>query len=357
MVGNLLIEILPKVDRSSPNDSKLQKQLLTMLHDCRYLKLDSLTSATLRLKSASLADLFIESFINETWNLVHNGLVKRYELLEDNIKYLKGQLIFSRHIQKNFVNKERFYTAHTVYNFNNTFNQILKAALLIVNSTKFNEYLTSSAKQLLYHFDDIECKEFDLKTFDRLKYDRKTERYRYSMKLAELIITQYSPDISSGKEDILSILFDMNKLFEEFVFVNLKRRINKGDYPNFSISSQKSKLFWRNKKIRPDIIIKKDEKIEAIIDTKWKVPAGNNPDDADLKQLYVYNMQFGSTKSILFYPKINECNQLAEEFNESRICSNIPVHSLQMWFSELFSDDGKKKEFAEEFLQNVIPLP
>ena len=53
-----------------------------------------------------------------------------------------------------------------------------------------------------------------LDTFTRLRYDRSTERYRYAVALARLIILNYQPDVRAGREDVLAILFNMNELFE-----------------------------------------------------------------------------------------------------------------------------------------------
>ena len=67
-------------------------------------------------------------------------------------------------------------------------------------------------------------------------------------------------------------MFDMNKLFEEFIFEILKE--NKKDFEIKNIQREKQKKIFDNKEnnfsMKPDIYIEfeKDEKI--IIDTKYK---------------------------------------------------------------------------------------
>jgi 5-methylcytosine-specific restriction enzyme subunit McrC len=60
-------------------------------------------------------------------------------------------------------------------------------------------------------------------TFQRLAFDRNTERYRPAMALARLIILNYQPDVRRGGHDVLAILFDMNELFERYVLRLLKK--------------------------------------------------------------------------------------------------------------------------------------
>jgi 5-methylcytosine-specific restriction enzyme subunit McrC len=66
---------------------------------------------------------------------------------------------------------------------------------------------------------------------------------------------------------MLALLFDMNKLWEEYILVRLKQAsINH----NIKVYGQNSKTFWSNISIRPDIVLENDDE-QFIIDTKWKI--------------------------------------------------------------------------------------
>jgi 5-methylcytosine-specific restriction enzyme subunit McrC len=54
--------------------------------------------------------------------------------------------------------------------------------------------------------------------------------------------------------------------------------------------------------IRPDIVVKKDGKVECIIDTKWKLPKDKKASVADLRQMYAYARYWNVKKVILLYP-------------------------------------------------------
>src|SRR5699024_7810984 len=122
--------------------------------------------------------------------------------------------------------------------------------------------------------------------------------------IARLILLNYHPDISQGRQSVLALMFDMNKLWEKYMIMLMRRHL--GD--RFKVGAQKGKVFWQAKnlakRLKPDILLEKrsnpSEKI--VIDTKWKIPSHMEPSDEDLRQMFAYNRLFKCQKSILLYP-------------------------------------------------------
>ena len=225
-VGNLTIEILPKADKAP--DSPAQKQkwqgaLIEMLRQSGFIRVASMSDARLRLRSSSLLDIYFESFLAEVDELVHHGLVRKYRQICGNAPALKGRILFQQHLTKNVVHRERFFMAHVFYDRNNPFNQILRVALDVLVRVSSNPHLVALAHCLAILFQDVDSIVVTERTFTRLSYTRNTERYRRALQLARLIILNYSPDVRGGREDVLAILFDMNCLFERFVYAQLKQ--------------------------------------------------------------------------------------------------------------------------------------
>ena len=186
--------------------------------------------------------------------------------------------------------------------------------------------MIDNVNKLLSNFPDIKEIEINKHHFDKVISNRKTEPYKEALKIAKMIILNYSPDIKGGDENMLALLFDMNKLWEEYIY----RMLLKVQDSSIKVSFQNRDKFWEEKIIKPDIVITKSEEVNGekketkfIIDTKWKIKEYPEPDDDDLKQMYVYNMYWKSEKSMLLYPTSKELITKFGKFHKGREADNL----------------------------------
>ena len=300
-IGGLTIEILPKADNNENSDKNLwQNVLLNMLKVCKHIHVESISETQLKKRYHSILDVYFELYLNEVERLVKKGLIKKYRKNQSNQNALKGKLLFAQNIQQNLVHKERFYCEHQVYDKNHLLNQILFKGLLTLK-TFVNDSLKDKLNRLLFEFQDFENINIQKKHFDKIIIDRKNQDYQKAIDIAKIIILNYSPSLNYGSDNLLTLLFDINTLWEEYIF----RILQKHKTDEIEVSFQNSDKFWENKRIRPDIVLKiKDETF--VIDTKWKIIEANNPSDDDLKQMFVYNLHWKAEKTLLLYPKINQ---------------------------------------------------
>ena len=299
-IGSLTIEILPKTDKTgfeNPDKTNVWRNvLLKMLSISGNINIESVSDASLRKRNNTLLDLYFEKYVKEIESLLHKGLVKKYRNKADNLNALKGRLDFSGNIKHNIIHKERFYTHSQNYDYEHIINQILIRGLRILSIISNGSVLTEKINKLLFNFPEIKEIEINQSSFNKVVLNRKTEKYSEALKIAKMLILNYSPDISKGQENMLALLFDMNDLWEKYIYKILKR----AEDESYSVSYHKRKSFWETRYIEPDIILKKDN-LTYIIDTKWKLISSSNPALEDLKQ-YVYNMYWDAPKSILLYP-------------------------------------------------------
>lgn len=307
-VGDLTIEILPKVGKTSATKeekAKWQKILLDILQQCNWMTVHANEKAYLQFKHNSILEAYLELFIRECEYLLQLGLIKKYRQTEGNKNALKGKLIFGKNIQYNAVHQERFYTRHQTYDKNNIYNQILFKTLNTIPKITNNPFLNDRLYNLLFSFPELDNIQVTSTTFSNLVLDRKTNVYEDAISIAAMILLNYRPDIQNGQNNVLAILFDMNDLWEEYVYRQLIRFCNN----SIRIEPQVYKRIWErennrkvSKGVKPDIVLHQNLRT-LIIDTKWKLPDDDIPNDADLKQMFMYNEYWDNANAILFYPK------------------------------------------------------
>lgn len=357
--GRLLIEVLPKVDRHA-GDGDRQKWhtvLLQMLRYAGYLSLHEGDAALQHLSRANVLDIYLYAFLQEADRLVHEGLLKNYRRTEGNQKALNGRLMIEKHLSINRFHRERFYTQHTVYDTDHVFNGILKAALLIVRDATLNVGIRREASRLLLWFEPVTIWRGDEQAFDALIFDRKSIRYKEAIRLARMMIFQYSPSFQAGSESILALLFDMNILFEKFIYRMLKHREPAFSSQGLKVTAQNRQLFWEHKTIRPDILVsfsKEGRPIRIVIDTKWKVVRETAPSDEDLKQMFTYNIQFGADHSVLVYPYAGQSN-LGKRLYAPRQFPIDFLHGCELYFVDIFNGKNRlDSSFADALLRYLI---
>ncbi|MGY3792979.1 McrC family protein [Aquimarina sp. 433] len=333
-VDGLIIEIHPKADKNDI-DSKWKGVLLQMLQACGKLKASSAGSALVSKTHLNLLEVYFELYLSELQQLLHRGLIKQYRKETANVKTLKGKLEFAGHIQRNQINKERFYTTHQVYDKDHLLHQILKKALDIVANFSRGSYLYDHCQRVLLDFPEVTSTKATKKQLDQIKLTRKAEPYRYALELARLIILNYSPDISNGKEKMISLLFDMNKLWEEYVLVQLQKYC-RDHHTDLKISGRQTKRFINSNYLQPDIIIVKDNKT-FIIDTKWKIPENTTASISDLRQMYTYARFWNAEKVMLLYPG----NRNSDEFRQFENMLDEPKHQCKLGFISVLDNDDK----------------
>jgi len=352
-VGKTVIEILPKADKNN-DENKWRNILIGMLRAVDYFDVKAPTQSSLRIKLNSILELYFEIFVKEVEYLLHTGLSKQYRKIENNLNTLKGRILFSKHIQKNLIHKEKFFVNYTTYDREHILHKLLYKTLKLLQKINTNSALQSKICALLLNFPEMPDIRVTEDTFNRITYSRKTEAYRNAINIAKLLLLNYHPDLSGGSNSVLALMFDMNKLWEEFVYKSLKKYLK-----DCKISKQVHNPFWKcelkSRKIIPDIVINKGEKNSVVLDTKWKILDDNaeNISDSDLKQVFVYSLYFEAQKVALVYPAGDgyKNNNIKGEFEKipnetrNRICDLI--------FIEV---NGNIKEWQEEIASEIFSI-
>jgi len=355
-VDGLTIEIHPKADKND-EDSKWKGVLLNMLQACGRISPQSTGAAHVKRQNLNLLEVYFEMYLQEINGLIRKGLIKQYRKETSNVKALKGKLEFAGNIRSNLVHKERFYTSHQVYDSNHKLHQILFKALNIIEQFTRGSRLYDFTRRILLNFPEVEQNTITAQEINNIKLSRKSSHYNYALELARLIILNYSPDISSGKEKMLSLLFDMNQLWEEYILKQLQKTCQNR---NLEVTGQESKSFWGNNSLRPDIVLRKGGET-YIIDTKWKRPIKSSASVNDLRQMYAYCRFWDAEKALLLYPGEASANVFksynTDDYTKDDDSNHNEIdHQCKMGFVSVLDENGQLDQFIGKKVLELIGL-
>ncbi len=348
-IGSLLIEILPKADRYGTSDVFLwQRFLLELLQEARWLKITYPGAAMIDLEKPTVLNYIVWQYLNEVEALLKKELTRAYFLRREQQKALKGRLLFRQHLQKNLVHWERFYTESQVFEANHLPNQILFKTIVILNRLIVAPGLSKYIEKLRTLFPP--CSDPAVvteETFKRLMRDRRYVAYRQALLLARMILLNYRPGIRGGKYPLLGMLFDMNQLWENYIY----RQLDKVNTPGIEVTRQSRRPFWDRRYLQADLVLNTPD-ARFILDTKWKILQTPNPGMEDLRQMFVYAQFFEATQTVLIFPKAeNEQDVGPIDF---ALDNTKPTVSCRLCFVNPVENGQLNRRLGEDLIQRLI---
>jgi 5-methylcytosine-specific restriction enzyme subunit McrC len=329
-VGNLSISIIPKIityKENEENKSKELKNLSTFFNQffkyTKNKKAIKTDSNNLNKSYDSILDIFIEQFANEVGEIVQMGLRKGYIFENENRQNFKGKILFLENIKSNHSNKGKLFCRYQEYSEKIFINYVLLEALKKCLKMTLSPILKDYIKKIINAFPSENFKfKISKDKVDKIIINQNNLKYKNSLELAKMFIFNESPIFNHGSHALISFMFDMNKLWEEFVFRIFQDACRSDPNYNYRVLFQRKKKFWREENspknessIKSDILLTKkykekfNPKETILIETKWKNNDGKEikrPEPNDLKQVFVYKNYFGLKKSFLLFPTNEE---------------------------------------------------
>ena len=297
------IEILPKIKNATTEKSK--DILIKMLKTLKNSPFKNLSVANLKSSKIPLFEIFISMFLEELTVLVRNGIKSDYISKEENLKFLKGKLKISEQIKYNTIHKERFFVQYEEFISNRVENRLIKTTLqFLYNKSKINKN-QQRIREFLFVFDEIEISHNIKTDFSKIKLNRQMKDYEQVLLWCKTFLLENSFSPYRGNDVAFALLFDMNLLFESFVYSYLKKSSN---FQYIKSQDKTHHLAYENGigrfRLKPDIVINSGK---IIADTKWKIlsedKAYNGVLQDDMYQLYAYGTKYDNCeKMYLIYP-------------------------------------------------------
>lgn len=329
-VGNVCIDVVPKIDTDANGSSfeSAMENLLHMVNGAGLVPFNNTDISWLAKSESPLVTAFLELYIEHLRKEWIQGPIRRYVVQEENRFFIKGKILFNRHLRENAFHKERFFTASDEFTEDNPISRLLKAALVVCSKHRMRTRALTQAKTLLGMFENV-SDVWDVPVFaENASNDRTVVRFKYLINLAKSILDRVSPWRKTSPVPVYSMMFDMNEVFEKFITEELRKALSDSAYrieaqssglhlavKKVSTSDGNKEVFW----LRPDIKVFNNsaspEMPCSIIDTKWKLPVvaptprpkkirsfNTEPiSQQDMYQMYAYSQRYGCPV-MLIYP-------------------------------------------------------
>lgn len=311
------IEILPKIFKVEDyiTSKRIFLKMLSTLKDTPFKTFQ--TASIDSIKRFPVIEIFIRKYIDEVELLLLKGLKKNYQSIEENSRYIKGQMLFSKDILNNIVDRSKFYIRHKVYTDNIPQNRLIRSTLRKLISISVSSENKTKLERLNMLFTDIPfstCYNTDFALIEN--NNRLFADYYLVMEWSKVFLSDKGFTNFSGSTINQSLLFPMDRLFESYIAYLFKKYSK-----THLIKAQHNQYYLVDKHIdAPRFILKPDIVAESantefsefiIIDTKWKLidesKGSKNQnykiDIKDMYQLYAYGKKYsrGATKEPLLY--------------------------------------------------------
>jgi len=286
------LEILPKHHEQDDCLVKSRLLLRKLIQQALQLKPREGAVASLELFDAPLSEWVMGQFLVELDLLVKRGVRFDYQRIEEEQRFLRGQLNVVAQMRQPPGRQHHFQIRHDVFLPDRAENRLLKLALeQVAKSTQdaSNWRLANELRAMLAEVPASRQVSQDLRAWSR---DRLMAHYQAIKPWCELILNQQMPIAVRGEWRGVSLLFPMEKLFEQYVEGWLHKKL----LPSARLKAQSASQYLCAHSsdqmfcLKPDLLIDTAEQ-RWILDTKWKrIDAGKPEKNYDLSQSDFYQL-------------------------------------------------------------------
>ena len=323
------LNILPKI--IGEEDSLCLENLMFMLRYTRKLEIHSMDSAEISQTKQPFLEVLIAHYANILLNALQRHIPHQFETQEDNLPTVKGRILFAKNHLVNAANLARTYCQFDEFTPDNLLNQTLKFVSHALQKLTSVSQTRQKLLKINAVYEDVTLRPVAYAETQKIILNRNHTMFKEPLELAQMFLQNSTISLHNHTFTNLAILFDMNKLFEEFVATALEQA-----FPGQVKIQNKLKIIedidgipGTSYTIRPDILFGKD----TIIDTKYKrlsLPE-DKPSEADIYQMLAYNRFYNRKNIILCYPMTDEYyprTTILEKKSISLMLLTLNIHQL-----------------------------
>lgn len=321
--SGLQLEIQPKI----PLMNLLW--MLAAVEDLTNIQFQQLEETVELKEFDQILEIIADTFADMVERRLDLGLYRNYVEEEGNLPTVRGRILIAQDVHQNTVLRHRTFCRYTTYSWDLPENQVIRQVSRQLSGWGFSSQLTGRFVALDHQMDEVGISRFQASDVDRFVYNRQSRDYRSIHRYCRFFLNGASLNEEAGEEAFDGFLWNMNALFETFITIMLRARLE----PQFQLKDQdRSSLdTGRNVTIKPDMVLTKGIGNTLIGDTKYKKLGTDDHKHADLYQMLSYCTALDVRAGVLIYPRHNVARRDRIEVRNSPILlreTSVDLHGL-----------------------------
>ena len=249
-----------------------------------------------------IVEPFVAAFLDVLQRALRRGLMMSYLEREEVLTTIRGRVRFAEQARRRYGLPLPIEVRYDDYTVDVEANRLVKAALRRIERFRLRDSrLRRRTAEALASFDGVTDVNFDTRRLPTFNYTRLDERYRPVLELAALLVQNTSVDLHPGGATTSSILFDMNDVFEDFVWAAIGDELRRILPTSYRWRQGKSIALDEDRKVRPepDLSLWDGQRCVFVGDAKYKET--ERGEVGDLYQLLAYCAATGLDEGLLLY--------------------------------------------------------
>ncbi len=362
-LGQRTIQILPKIYQSPQREQRQQeasRNLLFMLDDAGYLGIREVNLAALE-RSRNWFEVLIYLFASHLKHEWQRGGSRSYQSVDAVLPVLKGKWQIATQIRRP-AQQHLFAVTYDEFTVDNPLNRIFRYVverLWQVTRDSGNRQVLTELRSWMDEVTLLPVVTSQMAS--QIQLSRVNQQYEPLLNLARLVLEQMGLQLAASDVTTFSFVFDMNRLFEQFIvgFIQRHRREvlppaladaelrPQGKSAKYLANCNSQPVF----RLKPDLAFCLDDQFPVLMDIKYKQLRESDRTlgiaESDLYQMHAYSHRYACPRVLLLYPQTIGLSA------PQRLCFHLEGTDREIWavtanlLQDLANSDAREALKAE----------
>lgn len=318
-LGTDTVTILPKIDYGEDRVGSATSNLLFMLEQSGYLPAHHQDMAPMLQRDQDWFEMLTRIFALELLSQWRLGPHSQYQTIDNTWPGLRGKWQINRQLRQP-ARDHRFDVIFDEFTADNRLSRIFRYVIEQLWMRTRNGHNRLLLGELRHWLDSVSLAPHMTATeIPPGLISRLTKRFEPLLNLSRLFLENGSLEISRGELEAFAFVFNMNHLFEEFLFAFIKRYRAKilpeplhGCILHPQAQNHTRHLAYTGDgqsvfRLKPDLVFRRGDEFPLLIDIKYKILDAKSRrlgvTEGDFYQMFAYAHRYDSPSILLVYPQ------------------------------------------------------